>query len=292
MTSDQTPTYEYEGAAREHKGTFITFEGGEGTGKSTQIRLLQARLVAAGYHVLRLREPGGTHTGEEIRAILLDPKNTDIDPLSELLLYEAARAQLVREVILPTLDKGCVVLCDRFTDSTLAYQGIARGLGVDLVRRANEVGSDGLVPDRTILLVRELNDAMENATKDGADRLEREGLAFHKRVNEAFGHIHALDFGRIRRVYCAQTKQETAQHVYDEVADLLPNAKDIDFKVTQELIDKIKSNRRLEQWQCDDTADDASGDVTGDAPGSATGATGAFDTSGATGDENHNGNNA
>lgn len=224
-------------------GVFITFEGGEGVGKSTQILLLALRLEAAGVEVLRLREPGGTHIGEAIRAILLDPANNELDNVSELLLYEAARAQLVSEVIELALTRGATVLCDRFTDSTLAYQGVARGLGFELVERANRLGSRGLVPHRTIVLTRDLEEALSHATEEGADRLEAEGLAFHRRVGEGFLSLAKRDPQRIRLVQNFENKQDTAEAVFAAVADLFPQVAHQEFAVTEDMIARVKRER-------------------------------------------------
>lgn len=203
-----------------NRGIFITFEGGEGVGKSTQIKLLTARLETADIEVLCLREPGGTRIGEAVRSILLDPEHTEFDAVSELLLYEAARAQLVAQVIEPALACGTTVLCDRFTDSTLAYQGHARGLGFELVQGANRLGSKGLVPQRTIILVHDLEKSLTRATKRGADRLEAEGLAFHEQVLAGFARVAAAEPERVRIVESCECKQDTAELVFAELADL------------------------------------------------------------------------
>jgi dTMP kinase len=221
-------------------GVFITFEGGEGVGKSTQILLLAARLEAAGIEVLCLREPGGTRIGESIRDILLDPAHTEIDDMSELLLYEAARAQLVNQIIKPALARKMAVLCDRFTDSTLAYQGVARGLGFEVVEGANRLGSKGLVPDRTIVLIHDPLEALNRATEEGADRLESEGLAFHTRVLEGYQRLAAADPARVRLVQSREHKEDTAEAIFAELADLLPQARDLKFAVTDELIDRVR----------------------------------------------------
>ena len=222
------------------RGIFITFEGGEGVGKSTQILLLAWRLEAAGIEVLRLRDPGGTRIGEMIRAILLDPKNTDIDDMSELLLYEATRSQLVAQVIKPALDRGVTVLCDRFTDSTLAYQGVARGLGLELVAQANRLGSHDLIPHRTIVLIHDIEEALNRAIEEGADRLEAEGLDFHRKVMQGFMQVAELYPSRVRLVRSLSNKAETAEAVFAELEDLFPQVARLDFKVTEELLARVR----------------------------------------------------
>jgi dTMP kinase len=175
-----------EGRVVSERGIFITFEGGEGCGKSTQLKILAHRLEAAGVPVRDLREPGGTAAGEAVRAILLDPDHTGLDDTAEILLYEAARAQLVAEVIEPALEAGEVVLCDRFYDSTTAYQGHARGIPLADVEALNRAATRGLEPDRTIVLDIDPALGITRATRQGADRLESEDLAFHERVRAGF----------------------------------------------------------------------------------------------------------
>ena len=157
-----------ENIAASHRGLFITFEGGDGAGKSTHIRFLSEALRVHGCEVVSLREPGGTRIGEKLREVLLDPRNDDLSDQAELLVFEAARAQIVAEVIKPALDRGAVVLCDRFTDSTVAYQAYGRGLSLDFVRRANEFACQGIVPDRTILLTAGGSSAASNALRAAA----------------------------------------------------------------------------------------------------------------------------
>lgn len=222
------------------RGVFITFEGGEGVGKSTHILLLKWRLEAAGIEVLSIREPGGTRISEMIRAILLDKENIDINPVSELLLYEAARAQLVEQVIEPALAQGTVVLCDRYTDSTLAYQGFARGLGLEIVEQANLIGNKGLAPDRTIFLIHDHEDALERATENGADRLESEGLDFHAKVMAGFMQLWKRDPKRIRCVHNCPEKQDTAHAIFEQVKDLFPQLPHEDFPITAELLEQVR----------------------------------------------------
>lgn len=180
------------------RGCFITFEGGEGCGKSTQVALLERALAERGHNVLLVREPGGTPVGEKVRDILLSKGSAQLDPLAELMLYEAARAQIVAQVIRPALAAGAVVLCDRFYDSTVAYQGYGRGLDVEAIDRLNAMATGGLAPDVTLLLKLDpqvgLARAMGATGGDGTgDRIEAAGLAFHERVAagfEAVAQVH------------------------------------------------------------------------------------------------------
>lgn len=168
------------------RGQLMVFEGSEGAGKSTQLRLLAERLGAAGIPVVPLREPGGTPVGDAIRSILLDPAN-DISPAGEALLFMASRAEIVRGEIQPALKRGDVVLMDRFFLSTYAYQIAGRGLSESDVRAANCLATDGLVPDLTIVLDVPFADGMRRAAQRGAhDRMEGSGDDFHARVERAF----------------------------------------------------------------------------------------------------------
>lgn len=171
-------------------GVFITFEGVEGCGKSTQIALLQDYLTSRGQAVLATREPGGPPISEKIRALLLDPGHAAMSPVAELLLYEAARAQLVDEWIRPALEEGRVVLCDRFADSTTAYQGAGRALGLDLVTQVHAIATRGIWPDLTLVLDVPAAEGLARAARArGQDRIEREPLPFHEAVR---GEFHAL----------------------------------------------------------------------------------------------------
>ena len=203
------------------RGVFVTFEGGDGVGKSTHIRFVADELRRAGREVVCLREPGGTGVGESLRAMVLDPENGEISSEAELLMYEAARAQLVCEVIRPALERGAVVLCDRFADSTIAYQAYGRGLPLEFVRRANTFATGGIVPDRTILLVLgNTRKSLARATGAGAgDRMEQAGEVFHSRVNRAFLKLAKRDPKRIRIVRSSSSRKATAAAV---AADILP----------------------------------------------------------------------
>lgn len=165
---------------------FVTFEGTEGSGKSTQVELLARRLGDLGYHVVSTREPGGTALGEALREILLGSE-VAVAPESEAYLMTAARSEHVRQVIRPALDAGAVVLCDRFVDSTLAYQGAGRGLPVDELRRIQSLAIDDVWPDLTILLDLAPEEGLgRRASAGGANRIDREGTEFHRRVADWF----------------------------------------------------------------------------------------------------------
>lgn len=182
-------------------GLFITFEGIEGCGKSTQARRLVDALRVEGREVLAVREPGGSAIAEKIRALLLDAANAAMTPLAELLLYEAARAQLVAELIRPALDRGATVVCDRFYDSTTAYQGAGRGLRSIDFSTLNRLATGGLVPDATILLDVPVAVGLKRATNGAeGDRIEREPPEFHERVRQAFLAIAAAESGRVHRL--------------------------------------------------------------------------------------------
>lgn len=204
-------------------GIFITFEGGEGAGKTTHITFLAQCLRAMGKEVLCLREPGGTSIGEGLREIVLDPNNSAMCDQSELLIYEAARAQIVKEVIIPALARGAVVLLDRFYDSTVAYQVYGRGLPESFVRQANIFACQGVHPCRTILLTADAaaEVGLERATHHGeADRLEQAGASFHARVNSGFMRIAAENPARIRVVSSSGAKDETARKIFFELKDV------------------------------------------------------------------------
>ena len=204
-------------------GILITFEGGEGAGKTTHITFLANCLRSMGYEVLCLREPGGTHIGEELRDIVLDPTHADMSDETELLIYEAARAQIMKEVVIPALARGAVVLLDRFYDSTIAYQVYGRGLAESFVRQVNAFACQGVHPCRTILLITEtsVEDSLARATKHGdADRLEQAGLDFHTRVNTGFLRIAHDNPERVRVVSSSTPKDVTARNIFLELKDI------------------------------------------------------------------------
>lgn len=205
------------------RGLFITLEGADGCGKSTQAAILADRIAATGREVVRLREPGGTAVSEKIRALVLDPENSEMAPECELLLFEASRAQLVRQVIEPALARGAVVVCDRFYDSTFAYQAAGRSLAEPTIRAANALGSCGVAPDRTLVLDMDTDAALSRATRDGADRMEAEGAAFQRRVREGYLRLVAEEPRRVRRVDATGTVEEVAGRLADALTDLLPD---------------------------------------------------------------------
>lgn len=182
------------------EGKLITFEGPDGAGKTTQVSLLAAALKSRGYSVLVTREPGGTRLGEEIRGLLLNPLYEEMNPVAEALLYAGARAQLVGEVILPALEAGMTVLCDRFVDSSLAYQGYGRGLDLGMLRLINGFALKKLGNFLTILLDLPPEEGLRRAAGRLGDRLEQEELDFHRRVREGYLALAASSPERIRVV--------------------------------------------------------------------------------------------
>jgi dTMP kinase len=181
------------------KGIFISFEGIEGTGKSTQAKLLQQSLLGLGYEVILTEEPGGTLISLRIREILLSVDHTNMKPLTELLLYNAARAQHIEEVILPALNRGAVVITDRFTDSTFAYQGYGRGIDLKLLESIDKIATNGLRPDMTMLLDLDVETGLtRNRRINKTDRLELEDVEFHKRVRKGYHELAAKEPERIK----------------------------------------------------------------------------------------------
>ena len=168
---------------------FVTFEGIEGCGKTTQAKLLCEALVDRGYSVVFTREPGGTPAAEELRSFLLKPREERFPPFAELSVYEAARSFHVENLIKPSLKEGAVVICDRFIDSTLAYQGYGRGIDLSLVERLNQEATGGLKPDLTVLIDLPVEEAFKRISERRKDRMESESLKFHQRVREGFLEI-------------------------------------------------------------------------------------------------------
>ena len=206
------------------KGKLITFEGIDGSGKSTQITLLSDYLLSLGYRVVLLREPGGTEIGERIRQILLDMRHDNMTAETELFLFEAARAQLTREVLIPALESGAWVISDRFSDSSVAYQGYGRGLSLEMIRSMNTWATAGIRPDLTILLElgnRVRDQRLHKRHVDGErDRLDIESERFKQRVCEGFREIASEEPTRVVVVESQGKKEETAALIREEVKRL------------------------------------------------------------------------
>jgi dTMP kinase len=195
-------------------GTFISFEGIEGTGKSTQARLLAEALRAEGREVVLTAEPGGTSIGERIREVLLDTGHGAMEHVTELLLYAAARRQHLEELIKPALEEGKVVVTDRFSDSTAAYQGTGRGLDMELIEELDRMVTGGLVPDLTLLLDMDVEEGLERNRGAGKrDRLELEDVEFHRKVREGFREIARAEPGRGKTVDATEPQEEVHAQV-------------------------------------------------------------------------------
>ncbi|MCQ2368422.1 MAG: dTMP kinase [Kiritimatiellae bacterium] len=209
------------------RGKFITFEGGEGAGKSTQIKLLEAELKKRGIEVVLTREPGGTRLSEKVRLLLKDELEDPPCDRSELLLFLAARAQLVKNVIKPALERGAWVLSDRFSDSTFAYQGYGRGLDLKILRLANDFACDGLKSDLTLLMEISSEESLkrmrsrESATGTVADRIENAGDDFHSRLRFGFKDLAAQEPGRIKTIDASGTIEEVQEKIWKRVQLLI-----------------------------------------------------------------------
>ncbi|MFU0791238.1 MAG: dTMP kinase [Virgibacillus proomii] len=205
-------------------GYFITFEGGEGAGKTTVLQLVSDRLRDKGYDVLVTREPGGIKIAEKIRTIILDPLHTEMEEHTEALLYAAARSQHLAEKVVPALKQGKIVLCDRFVDSSLVYQGYARGLGMDEVLKINQFAVGDCMPDLTLFFDIEPEKGLARiaANKDREqNRLDLENLEFHEQVYKAY-HILAESFPeRIQTIDASQSLEIVEQEAFDHILSLL-----------------------------------------------------------------------
>lgn len=207
------------------RGLFISFEGTEGSGKSTQMRLLVERLRGRGLQVVENQEPGATAIGKQIRRILLDPDNAEMAPMTELLLMFASRAQAAAQIIRPALERGDIVVSDRFSDSTLAYQGFARGLGFETVKGAHQLALGNLMPDLTIAiqvdpkigLERALRRNLAAGTVFDETRIDRQALEFHLKVAAGYRQIAEANPARFRIVDGTGDPVEVAERVWDEV---------------------------------------------------------------------------
>jgi dTMP kinase len=212
-----------------HPGLFLSFEGTDGSGKSTQMRLLVERLRRDGHTVVENQEPGATHIGRQIRRIILDPAHQEMAGMTELLLMFASRTQAVKEIIQPALERGHIVVSDRFTDSTLAYQGEGRGIGFDTVLAAHKLALGNLLPDLTICMTIDVETGLgrahqRNSSNDGQDneaRLDSQSLEFHHRVAEGYRKIARLEPKRFRLVPGDGEPDVVAERVWREVMPAL-----------------------------------------------------------------------
>ncbi|MBI3805651.1 MAG: dTMP kinase [Nitrospirae bacterium] len=206
-------------------GHFITFEGVEGSGKTTQLAILADDLETRGLSVVRTREPGGTKIGDAIRALILDSKNQTMDAKAELLLYLASRAQHLKEVILPALETGKVVLCDRFADATYAYQGVGRGLSKRGIEQIGRFVTEGRQPDLTLLLDIDPKKGLARLKgREEINRLDREALQFHEAVRKGYLHLAKRNPRRIQVVSTDGAVDEIAQKIRKVVDDYFRNA--------------------------------------------------------------------
>ncbi len=205
------------------KGLFITFEGTDGSGKTTQIKLLEAYMMKKGYEVVLSREPGGTRVSEIIRDFILDPRNKEIVPLTEMILYAASRAQHVAEIIEPAIESGKIVICDRYVDSSYAYQGGGRGVDLKSIADVNRIAIHGTVPDITFFLDIDPEISIKRRINStGADRIEQEKLDFHRRVYDGYKKLSILYPDRIKTIDAMKSIDEISLQIncfIDELFD-------------------------------------------------------------------------
>lgn len=206
---------------KNNKGLFITFEGIDRCGKSTQAQLLASRLQSMNADVSIFREPGSTVISEQIRRILLSIENGEIDPRSELMLYSAARAQLVSEELIPALEKGQIVILDRFIHSTTAYQGYGRGLSIDMIESVNGFVAQNIVPDITFIIDISPELASLRYDEAGRDRLERSSMDFFKRVHDGYLKM-AKEDEKLHTVDGSKTINEISEIIWEKVSKILP----------------------------------------------------------------------
>lgn len=205
-----------------HKGLFITFEGNDGSGKTTISTMICELLTKAGFTTIHTREPGGIDIAEKIRELILDPQNTAMDARTEALLYAASRRQHLIEKVLPAIDAGNIVICDRFIDSSLAYQGIGRGIGIDEVYHMNEFAMEDHLPDATIFLAVDLEVSLSRVTARGnKDRLENETNAFHLAVREGYKEVCERFSDRIHVIDANQDVETVLGNTYKVVMEII-----------------------------------------------------------------------
>ena len=196
------------------RGMFITVEGTDGSGKTTQINLMKSYLEGKGYDVIITREPGGTSIGEKIRSIILDPENKEMNEVTEVLLCASARAQIITELIKPAIDDRKIIICDRFIDSSYAYQGYGRGIELDLITKINNVAICGMMPDITFLFDISPDTALKRRLFSSLpDRIEREKLEFHKKVYSGYKALASLYPERIKTINAEKSIEEVFETV-------------------------------------------------------------------------------
>ena len=203
------------------KGIFITFEGIEGCGKSTHSKLLFEYLKSRGYRCVMTREPGGTKLGEEVRKVLLGSDGIRISDLTELFMFEACRAQIVKEIIRPALDRKKIVICDRFSDATFSYQGYGGKIDLNIIKALDRVATEGLVPDLTILLDIETAEGLRRARIKGTDRMESKDVAYHKRVRAGYLKLAGKYPERIKKIRVDGSIPEVQAKIRREADDVL-----------------------------------------------------------------------
>jgi dTMP kinase len=203
-------------------GIFISIEGTDGSGKTTQINLIKDYLKGKGQDVVITREPGGTGISEKIRSIILDPDNKEMCKTTEMLLYASSRAQLVHEVIMPALKKGKIVICDRFIDSSFAYQGYGRGIRLDYITEVNNIALDGVMPDLTFFFDLSPETALERRlASSGPDRIEQEDIDFHMKVYKGYKSLTQLYADRIKTINSERSVEEIFNDVKKWLDSLL-----------------------------------------------------------------------
>ena len=203
------------------KGMFITFEGPEGCGKSTHSKLISSYLKNSGYNVLHTREPGGTKLGDRIRDVLLNAKNLKISPLTEVLLFEASRFELIEEVIKPALRKGKIVISDRFNDATIVYQGYAGNVPLENIKQIESISLQKCIPDLTILLDISAKNGLMKIHPGKRDRMESKKISFHKKVRAGYLDLARKNRKRIKVIKTQKTKEATFTMVKEEVMNAI-----------------------------------------------------------------------
>lgn len=201
-------------------GLFISFEGIDGCGKSTQADLLRSYLESKGEQVELLREPGGTALSEQIREILLNPNNDKMDPSTESILLSASRAQLTREIIIPALERGNVVICDRYADSTLAYQGYGRGINLEWLEKLNAFATAGLKPDITLLVDLPVDEAFNRMQSKSFDRIEMEGIEFLEKVRSGYLELTDRFSKRYFMIDGMETIEEMSKKIINKIEEI------------------------------------------------------------------------